>query len=108
LPDAQNLSTDIILNGDSTILTIQPEGRYYISFSVRLTEEEIIGARLIVNGDPVASATLNAVLPRSELNGEAILTLPANSSLSVELFDYDGVVSLQSGAGATLTILRLV
>jgi hypothetical protein len=40
-------------------------------------------------------------------SAEIIVNLPANSTITLELFGFVGFVSLQAGAGASLTIIRL-
>ncbi|HOO13415.1 MAG TPA: collagen-like protein, partial [Bacillota bacterium] len=107
LPDAQNLSPDITPNGDSTVFTVGPAGRYYISYNVNLTLGILLGARLVINGAPNTASTINPVLVLDSFSAEIIVNLPANSTITLELFGFVGFVSLQAGAGASLTIIRL-
>ncbi|WP_257009989.1 BclA C-terminal domain-containing protein [Evansella halocellulosilytica] len=107
LPSQQNLSPDITPNAANTVFTIGPAGRYFITFNIRLTAALLLGARLVVNGSPVPQATINAVLSTTLFSSNVILTLPANSTVSVQLFGLLGTATLQSGSGASLTMIRL-
>ncbi|MDI6707435.1 MAG: hypothetical protein QME73_14465 [Bacillota bacterium] len=107
LPDAQNLSADITANVGDTIFTIAPAGRYYVSYNVNLTVGALLGSRLIINGSDNLASTINPVLTLSSYSAEIIVTLPANSTITLELFGLLGTAVLQAGAGASLTIIRL-
>ncbi|GAB6086067.1 hypothetical protein JCM11672_13390 [Alkaliphilus crotonatoxidans] len=61
----------------------------------------------MINGTPNLASTINPVLTISEFDAEVIVTLPADSTVSLELFGLLGAATLQAGAGASLTIIRL-
>ncbi|MDD2573886.1 MAG: collagen-like triple helix repeat-containing protein [Bacillota bacterium] len=107
LPDAQNLSADITPNGDSTEFTVEPAGRYYISYNVNMVVALLMGSRLIINGAINTASTISPILALSRLAAEIIVDLPANSTITLELFGFLGATVLQTGAGASLTIIRL-
>ncbi|HQA47757.1 MAG TPA: collagen-like protein, partial [Bacillota bacterium] len=75
--------------------------------NVNLTLGILLGARLVINGAPNTASTINPVLVLDSFSAEIIVNLPANSTITLELFGFVGFVSLQAGAGASLTIIRL-
>ncbi|PKM52567.1 MAG: hypothetical protein CVV02_00070 [Firmicutes bacterium HGW-Firmicutes-7] len=108
LPDSQNLSSDITPNVANTVFTISPSGRYYISYHVNLSAALAVGTRLLINGSPNTASTLTATLTRSSFSNNVIVTLPANSTITLELFGLIGLATLlNGGAGASLTIIRV-
>ncbi|MBA1335130.1 MAG: hypothetical protein HPY66_0752 [Firmicutes bacterium] len=72
-----------------------------------MTVGALLGSRLIINGSDNLASTINPVLTLSSYSAEIIVTLPANSTITLELFGLLGTAVLQAGAGASLTIIRL-
>lgn len=66
-----------------------------------------IGSRLIINGTTNLASTVNTGLASTSFNNSIIVTLAANSTITLQLFGLIGTATLISGAGATLSILRL-
>lgn len=107
LPNAQDLSPDITVNGANTVFTLTSAGRYYLSFAVHLTASLALGARLVVNGSPLTQMTIAPSLSLSSFIADCIVTLPANTTISLELFGLLGTAILVTGAGAVLTMIKL-
>jgi hypothetical protein len=107
LPDSQDLSADITANGTNTIFTVAPAGRYYLSYQVNLTTGLALGSRLVINGTNNLPSTVNSGLVSTSYNNSIIVTLIANSTITLQLFSLIGTGNLISGAGATLSIIRL-
>jgi hypothetical protein len=108
LADSQNLTADITPDGTNTVFSIAPAGRYMISYEVNLTASLLVGARLVINGAPSIPSTDMPVLSVTSLSGGIIVTLPANSTVELELFGLLGVATLISNAaGAILSIVRI-
>ena len=107
LPNSQNLSADITVNGANTIFTVAPAGRYYISYQVNMTAGLALGSRIMVNSTANLPSTVNSGLVATAYNNSIIVTLTANSTISLQLFGLVGTAALASGAGATLSIIRL-
>ncbi|WP_442855529.1 BclA C-terminal domain-containing protein, partial [Clostridium sp. Marseille-P2415] len=108
LADSQDLTADITPDGTNTVFTVAPAGRYMISYEVNLTASLLVGARLVINGAPSIPSTDQPLLSVESLSGSIIVTLPANSTVELELFGFLGAATLvSSAAGATLTIVRL-
>jgi len=66
-----------------------------------------LGARVTVNGGQVDQLTISPALAVSNFHGDGIVTLAAGDTVSLELFGFLGIVTLQEGLGASLTIIRL-
>lgn len=106
-PDSQSFSHDISINQDNTVFSVQSTGRYYISYSINLVEAQMLGARLMVNGEAVKASTIEPINAMNTFRAEVMLELTEESSISLEIFGILGVAILQSGVGATITLLKL-
>ena len=106
LPDSQNLD-GFVANGANTIFTVPQTGKYYIQYFVNTTTSLLLGTTININGMPETILTRNPVLSTSSYVANAIVNLNANDTISLELFGLIGVATLQDGAGAGLTVIRL-
>ncbi|MEQ5998337.1 BclA C-terminal domain-containing protein [Bacillus amyloliquefaciens] len=108
LPNEQNLSADITANVANTIFTVAPAGRYYISYHINLTAGLLVSSRILINGTPPASSIIAPVASLANFNNSFIVTLPAGSTIQLQLFGLLGAATLLGGsAGAALNIIRL-
>lgn len=110
LPSAQVFSPDIAANAANTVFTVATAGRYRISYHVNTTAALLMGSRLVINGVNNTASTLAPVLSVSSYENEIEVNLPANSTISLQLYPIAlaGVAVLRSGgAGASLMIIRL-
>nr|WP_276590820.1 collagen-like protein [Bacillus velezensis] len=108
LPNEQNLSADITANAANTIFTVAPEGRYYISYHINLTAGLLVSSRILINGTPPASSIITPVASLANFNNSFIVTLPAGSTIQLQLFGLLGAATLLGGSvGAALNIIRL-
>ena len=109
LPNAQLLSPDITVNAGNTVFTVATPGTYQISYHVNTTAALLMGTRLVINGTNSVPSTINPALSVSNFENQIKVTLPANSTISLQLFtSIVGTAVLASGgAGASLTIVRL-
>ena len=109
LPNAQLLSPDITVNAGNTVFTVAAPGTYQISYHVNTTAALLVGTRLVINGTNSVPSTINPALSVSNFENQIKVTLPANSTISLQLFtSIVGTAVLASGgAGASLTIVRL-
>ncbi|WP_315815665.1 BclA C-terminal domain-containing protein [Paraflavitalea speifideaquila] len=108
LPSNQSLGANITVNGANTIFTATQAGRYKISYGVNMTLALLVSSRLRINGAVSPVGTVMPVAAVSRLEAEAIVTLTAGSTVSLELFGLAGAVVLLSGSqGAALTIQRV-
>ncbi|MFO7034035.1 BclA C-terminal domain-containing protein [Bacillus velezensis] len=108
LPNEQNLSADITANAANTIFTVAPAGRYYISYHINLTAGLLVSSRILINGTPPASSIIAPVASLANFNNSFIVTLPAGSTIQLQLFGLLGTATLLGGSvGAALNIIRL-
>ena len=109
LPNAQLLSPDITVNAGNTVFTVATPGTYQISYHVNTTAALLMGTRLVINGTNSVPSTINPALSVSNFENQIKVTLPANSTISLQLFTsiVGTAVLLSGGAGASLTIVRL-
>ncbi|MFB4184944.1 BclA C-terminal domain-containing protein [Bacillus velezensis] len=108
LPNEQNLSADITANAANTIFTVAPAGRYYISYHINLTAGLLVSSRILINGTPPASSIIAPVASLANFNNSFIVTLPAGSTIQLQLFGLLGAATLLGGSvGAALNIIRL-
>lgn len=109
LPNAQLLSPDITVNAGNTVFTVVTPGTYQISYHVNTTAALLMGTRLVINGTNSVPSTINPALSISSFENQIKVTLPANSTISLQLFTsiVGTAVLVGGGAGASLTIIRL-
>lgn len=110
LPNAQVFSSDITVNGGNTVFTLATPGRYRLSYHLNTTADQLMGSRLVINGAASTPSTLAPLLPASHYENELQVDLPANSTVSLQLYSLGlaGVAVLTGGgAGASLFITRL-
>ena len=106
LPDAQTLDSIIVDNAD-TVFTVPDDGRYFISYAVNLTAAALLQSHILVNGVPNLASQISPIVSISRFSSSIILPLNAGDTISLELSGLLGLVVLQQGAGATLSIIKL-
>ena len=108
LPDSQQLSPDITVNGTSTVFTVNTAGRYQLSYNVNTTASLASGTRLLINGTPNTASTVAPAVSLSHFANEILLDLNAGATVSLQMFGILSAATLLPGsAGATLSITRL-
>ncbi|MCY9581013.1 BclA C-terminal domain-containing protein [Paenibacillus alvei] len=108
LPSAQNIGSGITVNGSNDTFTVSTAGRYYITYQINLTAGLLLGSRLLINGTSNVASSIAPVLTSSTFNNDVILTLAANTTISLQLYGLLGTATLiNNAAGAALTIIRL-
>ncbi len=68
----------------------------------------LMGTRLVINGVNSTPSTINLVISTSHFENQIKVTLPANSTISLQMFtSIVGIaILIGGGAGACLTIIR--
>ena len=109
LPNAQVLSPDITANTGNTVFTVATAGTYQISYHVNTTVALLMGTRLVINGVNSIPSTINPVVSTSNFENQIKVTLPANSTITLQLFTTIAgtAILVSGGAGASLTLIRL-
>ncbi|CEP81101.1 collagen-like triple helix repeat-containing protein [Paraclostridium sordellii] len=107
LPNAQNLSS-VTVNGTNDVFTIINAGTYFIQYQVYTTAALLVNTRLIINGVANTASTISPILSLSSFSSQVIVTVGANTTVSLQMFGLLGAATLLSGSGgATLSIIRL-
>lgn len=110
LPNAQVLSANITVGSGNTVFTVQPAGRYRISYHINTTLAILLGSRLRINGVNNTASTILPLLSTSNYYNEIEIDLGANSTIELQMFAplvIGAAVLLSGGAGASLMIVRL-
>ena len=110
LPNEQLLSPGITDNAGSTVFTVAQAGTYQISYHVNTTLSLLMGTRLVINGVNNTASTIAPIVSTSRFENQIKVALPANSTVTLQMYPavLAGTAILAgSGAGASLTIIRL-
>ena len=108
LPNSQVLPAGITPNAANTIFTVAAPGLYRISYTINTTATLGAGSRLLINGTPNVASTLAPGLSTSRFANEILVNLPANSTVSLELYGLiAAAILLPNASGASLQIVRL-
>lgn len=110
MPNAQVFSPDITTNAGSTVFTVATAGTYEISYHVNTTLSLLLGTRLVINGVNNTASTIAPVVSTSHFENQIKVTLPANSTITLQLYPAavaGTAILVGGGAGASLTIIRL-
>lgn len=102
LGQAQNLGGGFTANGSNDVFVVPTTGRYRVKYQIRTTASTLAGARVLINGAAFPALMETPSTSTNRYNGETIVTLAAGSVLQLQLYGMIGVVTLESGAGATL------
>ena len=91
------------------MFTVAKAGTYQISYHVNTTASLLMGTRLVINGTNSTPSTINPAISTANFENQIKVTLPANSTISLQLFTsiVGTAILISGGAGASLTIVRL-
>ncbi|WP_367569435.1 hypothetical protein [Lacrimispora sp.] len=106
LPNNQNLD-GFTVNGANTIFTVPSTGTYLVTYQLNVTLALLMSARVTRNGTAIPGSVFSPAVSVSAYTATTILTLNAGDQLSLQFFGVAGTATLQDGAGATLTVIRL-
>ena len=110
LPDDQLLSPGITANAGNTTFTVASAGTYQISYHVNTTLALLMGTRLVINGVNNVPSTIAPVAATTSFENKIKVALPANSTVTLQMYPIalaGTAILVGSGAGASLTIIRL-
>ena len=106
LPDNQNLD-DFTVNGTNTVFTVPETGTYLITYQINVTVALLISSRVLRNGTAIPGSVFTPIASVTGYTATTITTLNAGDQLELQLFGLIGTAILQTGAGATMTVVRL-
>ncbi|MED4898191.1 BclA C-terminal domain-containing protein, partial [Brevibacillus porteri] len=107
LPNNQVLAGGITVNGANTVFTVPSAGNYLISYSINTTASLLVSSRILINGTPYTPTIIAPALSLSSFNNTVIAPLTAGATITLQLFGLLGTATLLTGAGATLTIIKI-
>ncbi len=110
LPNDQLLSPGITANAGNTTFTVAAAGTYQISYHVNTTLALLMGTRLVINGVNNVPSTIAPVAATTSFENKIKVALPANSTVTLQMYPIalaGTAILVGSGAGASLTIIRL-
>ena len=101
------LSAGVSVSVDATVFTVLVPGVYRLAYAVNTEAPSLVGTRLLLNGRPVEAAALSFPTAVNQHAAEALLHLTAGDALSLQLYGVDQRVTFLSGAGASLSIIKI-
>lgn len=108
LPSDQNLGALVTKNAGNTEFTVTQAGRYRIAYRINITAGLLANSRVRIAGAINPVLTINpGLVSTSSFAAEAIVTLAAGSTISLEIGGVATAIILSSGQGAALTIQRV-
>lgn len=103
----QTYNNGFTASANNSAFTVKDGGTYLVSYSIRITTALIMSSAIYVNGASIDSTAINSSINLDQYSNTSILTLSAGDSLELMLYGLLGTVVLESGAGTTLTIVRI-
>lgn len=106
------LSDNQVLQGiftdeEHTAFTVPVDGNYLITYVIQFTEPLPIHARILINEEPYIPTIIASNGEQSSFTNTVLAPLAAGDEIALQLYGFDGEAVLQTGAGATLTIVKL-
>ncbi|EST53758.1 hypothetical protein T458_23635 [Brevibacillus panacihumi W25] len=106
------LSDNQVLQGiftdeEQTAFTVPDDGNYLITYVIQFTEALPIHARITINEEPYLPTVIASNGEQTSFTNTVLAPLAAGDAIALQLYGFDGEAVLQTGAGATLTIVKL-
>ncbi|WP_347491519.1 hypothetical protein ABDB91_04085 [Desulfoscipio sp. XC116] len=106
LPNNQNLDT-FTVDGTNTIFTVPSTGTYLVTYQVNVTAGLAMSTQVLQNGTAIPGSVFAPTISASAFSATTIASLTAGDQLELQFSGLLGAATLQSGAGVTLTVIRL-
>ena len=106
LPNNQNLDS-FTVNGANTVFTVPSTGTYLVTYQINVTTALVISTRVLQNGTAIPGSIYAPTTSVSAFTATTIVPLTAGDQLQLQFFGVAATVTLQGGAGATFTVIRL-
>ena len=107
LPNDQITTADITIDGTNEVFTVATAGKYLIIYGIYLSTAHTTGARVMINDSAYEPSVIEPSLSLSNFHNSFIVNLEADSTVSLQLYGLDDTLTLQSNAGANLSIIQL-
>lgn len=102
-----NYNNGFTIGGGDTI-TIQQSGTYYFEYTVSTTVGLLMSAGINRNGTIVPASVDSPAIAANEFNMSGMLSLGTGEQLQLQLFGLASIVTLASGVGASLSLIRII
>ena len=100
-------ATGPIANASNTQFTVNQTGTYFISYVIKMTSGLPMSSRVTRNGTPILNSISTSSTSSNEYSVSFMQSLTAGDVLSLQIYGVNGTVTLQSGTGASLNIVRI-
>jgi len=94
-------------NASNTQFTVNQTGTYFISYVIKMTSGLPMSSRVTRNGTPILNSISTSSTSSNEYSVSFMQSLTAGDVLSLQIYGVNGTVTLQSGTGASLNIVRI-
>ena len=87
--------------------TVNQTGTYFISYVIKMTSGLPMSSRITRNDTPILNSISTSSTSSNEYSVSFMQSLTAGDVLSLQIYGVNGTVTLQSGTGASLNIVRI-
>ena len=105
---AQTYNSGFTVSAEGETFTVTDAGTYMISYTLRVSAALAMRSAIYVNSAAQGSTVIRSATALNQFSNTSILTLAAGDQLALTLYDITASVTLEPGAGATLTIVRII
>jgi len=105
---AQTYNSGFTVSAGTETFTVTDAGTYIVSYTLRLTTTLAMRSAIYINSAAQGSTVIRSATALNQFSNTSILTLSAGDQLELALYDIAASVTLEPGAGATLTIVRII
>lgn len=95
------------VNATNTEFTATQAGTYLISYDIKMTSGLPMSSRVTLNGAPLPNSINTSSTSTNEYSVTFMQTLAAGDVLSLQLYGVNAPVTLQTGTGASLNIIKI-
>ena len=95
------------VNATNTEFTVAQTGTYLISYDIKMTSGLPMSSRVTLNGAPITNSINTSSTSTNEYSVTFMQPLTAGDILALQLYGVNGPVSLQTGTGASLNIVKI-
>ena len=95
------------VNAANTEFTVPATGTYLVTYDVRTTAALLLSSRVTRNGAAIPGTVVSPAVALSAFSATYITPLTAGDVLQLQLYGLVGAAVLQTGSGASLTVVRL-
>ena len=94
-------------NAANTEFAVAQTGTYLISYDIKMTSGLSMSSRITLNGTPITNSINTSSASSNEYSVTFMQPLTAGDILALQLYGVNGPVSLQTGTGASLNIVKI-